>query len=261
MRALYTSATGMVAQQFSLDVIANNLANVNTNGFKRSTAHFRDLMYQTLAAPGAPNSTGGQLPTGSQVGLGVDRGTTHQIYSQGTFQTTGGDYDVAIQGSGFIKVELPDGNFAYSRDGALTIDSTGRLVTSDGYVVKPEVLIPGDKLTVTVSPDGVVSVTRPGQANSEEAGRIKLTRFTNPYGMEQLGNNLFRKTDAAGEETEDTPGQNGLGNLMHKALESGNVEVVEELIRMITIQRAYETNSKAIQTADEMLQGANNLKR
>lgn len=261
MRALYSSATGMTAQQFNLDVVANNLANVNTIGYKRSSAKFQDLLYQSLRTPGAVSGNGGQLPTGAQVGLGVSGGVTRAMFTQGTLQQTGGDYDIAIKGDGFLRVLLPDGATAYTRDGALNIDSQGRLVTSDGYPVQPEVIIPPDKTSVAISPDGTVSVTRAGQTNAEQVGQLQLTRFINPAGLTNLGDNLYRPTPASGDPVDDTPGQNGLGTLVHKMLESANVEVVEEMIRMITIQRAYESNSKAIQTADEMLQGANSLKR
>ncbi|HXG24385.1 MAG TPA: flagellar basal-body rod protein FlgG [Chthonomonadales bacterium] len=261
MRALYTSATGMIAQQFNLDVIAHNLANVNTTGFKRTTAHFQDLLYETIRTPGAASGNGGQLPTGAQIGLGVSGGTTSQIFTQGTLQQTGGEFDVAIKGEGFLRVLLPDGTIAYTRDGALNIDAQGRLVTVDGFPIQPEILIPPDKTSVTIAPDGTVSVTRPGQANAEQVGQLQLTRFVNPAGLLNAGGNLYKPTAASGDPVDDAPGQNGLGVILHKMIETANVEIVEEMIRMITVQRAYETNSKAIQAADEMLQGANNLKR
>jgi flagellar basal-body rod protein FlgG len=261
MRALFTSASGMMAQQLNLDVIANNLANVNTTGFKRSTAHFQDLLYQNLKTPGAQSGNGGQIPMGSQVGLGVGGGVTSQLFSQGTVQPTGRDFDLAIEGDGFMKVLLPDGSTAYTRDGALTQDGQGRLVTTDGYPIQPEILIPQDRTSLTIAKDGTVSVTRAGQTNTEQIGKIQLSRFTNPNGLVNSGGNLYKPTPASGDATDGEPGQNGLGMIAHKSIESANVEVVEEMIRMITIQRAYETNSKAVQTADEMLQGANNIKR
>jgi len=251
----------MMAQQLNLDVVANNLANVNTTGFKRSVAQFQDLLYQSLRIPGAVSGNGGQLPTGTQIGLGVSGGTTRHIFTQGTLQQTGGDYDIAIKGEGFLRVLLPDGTTAYTRDGALNIDAQGRLVTADGYPIQPEIIIPPDKTSIAISPDGTVSVTRPGQTNAEQIGQIQLTRFVNPAGLTSLGSNLLRQSPASGDPVDDTPGQNGLGTLVHRMVETANVEVVEEMIRMITIQRAYESNSKAIQTADEMLQGANSLKR
>lgn len=261
MRALYTSATGMMAQQLNLDVISNNLANVNTAGYKKTSAHFQDLLYQSLRTPGAPTGTGGMLPSGSQVGLGVSGGTTNNIFTQGTIQQTGNDYDVAIKGQGFLSVLLPDGTTAYTRDGALNIDAQGKLVTSEGYAIQPEIIIPPDKTSVAIAPDGTVSVTRAGQNNAEQVGQLKLTRFVNPQGLQSLGGNLMKATAASGDPVDDAPGQNGLGTIIHKSIETANVEVVEEMIRMITVQRAYETNSKAIMAADEMLQGANNIKR
>lgn len=261
MRALSTSATGMTAQQLNLDVIANNLANVNTYGYKKSAAHFQDLLYQNLRTPGSSVGNGGQLPSGTQVGLGVNVGATSRIFTQGTLQSTGSEYNVAIKGDGFFKILLPDGSTSFTRDGALDIDGQGRLVTSEGYPIQPEVIVPQDKQTITISPDGTVSVTRAGQSNSEDIGKLTLTRFVNPAGLQQLGGNLYQPTAASGDPVEGQPGQNGLGTMQHKMIETANVEVVEEMIRMITVQRAYETNSKAVQTADEMLQGANNLKR
>ncbi|MCC6729072.1 MAG: flagellar basal-body rod protein FlgG [Chthonomonadales bacterium] len=261
MRALYTSATGMMAQQLNLDVIANNLANVNTHGYKRSTVHFKDLLYQTMLAPGATAAGGGQVPTGTQVGLGVADAGTSRVFTQGTLQLTGSDTDVAIRGQGFLRVLMPDGSTAYTRDGTLSVDSQGRLVTADGYAIQPEVTLPADRETLTISPNGTVSVKRQGQTAEETVGQLQLTRFMNPAGLNSLGDNLYAPTAASGEPQDGSPGENGLGVLVQKALEMPNVEVVEEMIRMITVQRAYETNSKAIQAADEMLQGANNLKR
>lgn len=261
MRALFTSASGMLAQQTNLDVIANNLANVNTTGFKRTAAHFQDLLYQSLRTPGSLSGNGGQLPSGSQVGLGVSSGTTGAVFNQGTIQNTGQETDIAIKGDGFFKVLLPDGTSAYTRDGSLTLDSTGKLVTQEGYPVQPEIVIPQDKAQITIAGDGTVSVTRAGQTNADQIGDIKLTRFTNPGGLLRIGGNLYQQTAASGAPLEGTPGQSGNGTLLQKSIEASNVEVVEEMIRMITIQRAYETNSKAVQSADEMLQGANALKR
>lgn len=261
MRALFTSATGMEAQQFNLDVIANNLANVNTSGFKRSSAHFQDLLYQNIRTPGALAANGGQIPTGAQVGLGVSQGSTAQVFSQGTLQQTGRDLDIAVKGDGFIKVLMPDGAYAYTRDGSLQSDAQGRLVTSDGYAVQPEIMIPTDKQAINIAADGTVSVQRAGQTNFEQVGKIQLTRFPNPAGLEQIGGNLFKQSPSSGDPVDGDPNTNGLGMIVPQSLESANVEVVEEMIRMITIQRAYETNSKAVQSSDEMLQTANNLKR
>jgi flagellar basal-body rod protein FlgG len=251
----------MMAQQFNLDVVAHNLANLNTPGFKRNTAHFQDLMYQQLRLPGANSGSGGQLPTGAQVGLGVNAGTTTQVFTPGTIQHTGSDYDIAIKGDGFLSVQMPDGSISFTRDGGLTLDVQGRLVNADGYPIQPEILIPQDKTVVSVSPDGRVSVLRQGSNTPEEIGQITLTRFINPAGLLNMGGNLFKPTAASGEPQTGEPGQNGNGTIIEKSIEMPNVEVVEELIKMITLQRAYETNSKSVQAADEMLQGANNLKR
>ncbi len=261
MRALYTAATGMMAQQFNLDVIANNLANVNTNGFKGSSAEFQDLLYQYNQIPGAINANGGQMPTSSQVGLGVGQGTTTQIFNQGTIQSTGNPYDLAIKGDGFFSVLMPDGTTAYTRDGSLTLDSQGRLTTVDGYPIQPEIIIPPDNTSVTIASDGTVSVMRAGQTNAQQIGQIQLTRFINPSGLLNLGGNLYRNTAASGDPVTDVPGQSGLGTILQNSLETSNVQIVEEMIKMITAQRSYETNSKAIQTADQMLSDANNLKQ
>jgi flagellar basal-body rod protein FlgG len=261
MRALFTSASGMTAQQFNLDVIANNLANVNTAGYKRTSAHFQDLLYQSMRTPGSQAAGGGQLPTGMQVGLGVSVGSTNQIYTQGGFQPSGSDYHMAIKGDGFFRVLMPDGTTSYTRDGAFTIDSQGRLVTGDGYPIQPEVLVPGDKTSMNILPDGTVTVMRAGQNTAEQIGQVQLTRFINPGGLISQGGNLLKPSPASGDPVDDTPGLNGMGTIVHKNLEMPNVEVVEEMIRMIVVQRAYETNSKAITASDEMLQQANNLKR
>lgn len=260
MRALSTSATGMVAQQFNLNVVANNLANVNTQGFKRQIAHFQDLLYQNIRIPGGTGAGGTMVPNGTQIGLGVSSGTTTQVFTQGTFQLTDNDFDMAISGEGFFRVLMPDGTTAYTRDGALGIDGQGRLVTQEGYPIQPEIIVPPDRTSFNIAPDGTVMVSRPGQPN-EAIGRIELTRFTNPAGLVRLGGNLYVPTPAAGDAVNGPPGENGIGSIKHKFLEMPNLEVIEEMIRLITIQRAFESNSKAVQTADEMLQTANNLKR
>ncbi len=260
MRALQTAATGMVANQFHLDVIANNLANVNTSGFKRSAVSFSDLLYQNLRSPGATVPSGSTVPTMSQVGLGVAPGVTHLLFTQGTILNTGNDTDVAIQGDGFLKVLTPNGA-AYTRHGRLVIDSTGKLVTPDGYPLEPEIIVPKERISLSIGADGTVLVQLPNQTNAQELGKITLTRFLDPASLLKIGGNLYIPSAASGDPTDETPGVNGTGTLLHKALEQSNVEVVEELIQMITVQRAYETNSKVIQTSDEMLQQANNIKR
>ena len=261
LRALFTSATGLAAQQFNLDVVAHNIANASTTGFKRSRADFQDLVYQTMREPGAQTGANSQLPTGSQVGLGVSVGTTAASFTQGTIQNTGGSYDVAIKGDGFFKVLLPDGTNAYTRSGALAIDGTGKLVTSEGYAVQPEIIIPPNASDVSISSEGQVSVKLAGQAASQQVGQLQLSRFVNPAGLRAMGGNLFRPSDASGQATEGAPGTQGLGTLLHHSLESSNVDIVEEMVRMIVLQRAYDTNSKVVQAADEMLATTNSIKR
>ena len=260
-RALFTSATGLAAQQFNLDVIANNLANASTTGFKRSRADFQDLVYQVNREPGAQTGTNSMLPTGSQVGLGVSVGTTSALFSQGTIQASGGDYDITIRGNGFFKVLMADGTDAYTRAGNFAIDSTGKLVTAEGYAVQPEITIPGDKTSVSISPDGQVTVTRPGSTATAVVGTIKLTNFVNPAGLRALGGNLFQTSAASGQATDSNPGEAGAGTLLQKSVEGSNVDIVSEMVRMIILQRAYDTNSKVVQAADEMLSTTNNLKR
>ncbi|HZO90479.1 MAG TPA: flagellar basal-body rod protein FlgG [Chthonomonadaceae bacterium] len=262
LRSLFTSATGLAAQQLNLDVVANNLANASTVGFKRSRADFQDLVYQNLREPGAQTGTNSQLPTGSQVGLGVSTGTTAALFTQGTIQNTGGLYDLAIRGDGFFKVLLPDGTNAYTRAGNLAIDGTGKLVTPEGYPLQPEIVIPPNAGTsISISADGQVSVRLPGQSQAQTVGQIQLTSFINPAGLRALGGNLFQPTDASGQPTDGNPGSQGLGTLLHKSLEASNVDIVEEMVRMIILQRAYDTNSKVIQAADEMLNTTTNIKR
>ena len=260
MRALYTSATGMMAQQMNMDVIANNLANVNTTGFKRSRADFQDLLYQEIRPAGTVVTQGAQAPTGIEVGLGVKTGATVTMFDQGTFQNTGQKLDVAIEGDGFYKVLLPDGSTGYTRDGAFKRDSQGKLVNSDGMAIQPEITIPETATDIAIGKDGTVSITESGKS-PQTIGKLTLTRFSNPAGLEHIGGNNFRATDASGAPTDGTPGQDGFGTLSQGILEMSNVQIVQEMVNMITAQRAYETNSKSIQTADEMLQTANGLKR
>ena len=259
MRALYTSATGMNAQQLNMDVIANNLANVNTAGFKHSRADFQDLLYQEIRPAGATVAQGAQSPTGLEVGLGVKPGATETMFQQGTFQETGNNLDVAIEGEGFYKVLLPDGTPGYTRDGSFNRDSQGKIVNSDGYALQPEITIPADAASVSIGKDGTVTVDR--GKGAEEVGKIGLTRFANPAGLQHLGGNNFKATDASGNATDGVPGQEGFGTLAQGSLEMSNVQIVQEMVNMITAQRAYEVNSKAIQTADEMLSTANQLRR
>lgn len=254
MRALWIAKTGMEAQQTQLDVTSNNLANVATNGYKKSHAVFEDLMYQTLRQSGANSSEQTQLPTGLQVGLGVRTVATSRQFSQGNLTQTGNTWDIAVKGQGFFEIQMPDGTIGYTRDGAFQTSSTGQLVTNNGYTVQPGITVPANAQTVTVAPDGTVSATVPGQTAPQVLGQLQLVSFINPAGLEAKGQNLFAETAASGTPTSGTPGNNGLGTLTQGYTESSNVNVVEELVSMIQTQRAYELNSKAIQTADQMLQ-------
>jgi flagellar basal-body rod protein FlgG len=254
IRSLWISKTGMEAQQTQLDTIANNLANVSTNGFKREHVVFEDLMYQNLRQAGAASSEQTQLPTGLQVGLGTHAIATARNFSQGNFQQTGNNLDLAVKGPGFFQVQMPDGTTAYTRDGSFQVDSAGQLVTNNGYTVQPGITIPAQAQSVTIAPDGTVSVTLPGQATAQSVGQLQLANFVNPAGLEAKGGNLFAETTASGTPNTGAPGSNGLGSLQQGFVETSNVNVVEELVSMIQTQRAYEMNSKAIQTSDQMLQ-------
>ena len=261
IRSLYTAATGMEAQQLNMDVTANNLANVNTTGFKKSRADFQDLLYQTIRVAGSTQAQGVQLPTGVQVGLGTRLAAVQKIFTQGDFQITGNELDLVIEGAGFFQVMLPSGELAYTRDGSLKKDGQGRIVTSDGYAVQPEITIPAGAKSIAVGKDGTMSVTIEGQAEPQELGQIQLVSFLNAGGLESLGGNLFKGTVASGDPVTGTPGQDGLGMLGQGTVEMSNVKVVEEMINLIIAQRAYEVNSKSIQAADEMLSIANNIRR
>lgn len=261
MRSLWSAATGMIAQQLNVDTIAHNLANVNTTGFKRQRVDFQDLMYQTLRMPGSPSTESIQLPTGIQVGLGTRAAATVKNFEQGTFEQTGNDLDMVIEGNGFFQVTLPSGETAYTRAGAFKMDSAGNVVTSDGYPLIPSLTIPADATDISIMTDGTVAVTQPGQTAPTTVGQIQLAMFPNPMGLANAGHNLLLATDASGTPTVASPGTDGLGAISQGVLELSNVQVVEEMVNMIVAQRAYETNSKAIQTSDSMLATANNLKR
>lgn len=254
IRSLWISKTGLDAQQTQMDVISNNLANVNTSGFKRSRAVFEDLLYQTLRQPGAQSSQQTQLPTGLQLGTGVRPVATERIFTQGNLQQTGNNYDVAIQGDGFFQVLMPDGSTAYTRDGSFHTDSQGQVVTSSGFVVQPAITIPANAQSVTIARDGTVSVTVPGATSPTQVGSMQLVTFANPAGLEAKGENLYVETSSSGSPSTNAPGTNGAGLLSQGYVETSNVNVVEELVNMIQTQRAYEINSKAIQTSDQMLQ-------
>ena len=254
IRSLWISKTGLEAQQTQMDVIANNLANVSTNGFKRSRAVFEDLLYQTLRQPGAQSSQQTQLPSGLQIGTGVRPVATERVFTQGNLMQTGNSLDVAVQGQGFFQVLLPDGTAAYSRDGSFQINAQGQVVTSSGYSVQPAITIPANAQSTTIGRDGTVSVTVSGASKPAQVGTLQLTNFINPAGLQSHGENLYLETAASGTPSAGTPGTNGLGMLNQGYVETSNVNVVEELVNMIQTQRAYEINSKAIQTSDQMLQ-------
>jgi flagellar basal-body rod protein FlgG len=254
MRSLWISKTGMEAQQTQLDTISNNLANVSTNGYKRAHAVFEDLMYQNLRQAGANSTEQTTLPTGLQVGLGTRAVATSRSFSQGSLQQSSNTLDVAVLGNGFFSVQMPDGTTGYTRDGSFQVSSTGQLVTNNGYTVQPGITIPATAQSVTIGSDGTVSVTLPGQATPQSVGQIQIAGFVNPAGLEPKGQNVFGETAASGTASSGTPGQNGLGSLRQGFNETSNVNVVEELVAMIQTQRAYELNSKAIQTSDQMLQ-------
>lgn len=254
IRSLWISKTGLDAQQTQMDVIANNLANVSSNGFKRSRAVFEDLLYQTIRQPGAQSSQQTQLPSGLQLGTGVRPVATEKIHTQGNLQQTGNDKDVAIQGKGFFQVLMPDGSTAYTRDGAFQADNQGQLVTSSGFPVQPAITIPADAQSLTIGRDGTVSVLIAGETNPTQVGALQLATFINTAGLQAKGENLYAETSASGNANTNEPGANGAGFLTQGYVETSNVNVVEELVNMIQTQRAYEINSKAITTSDQMLQ-------
>ncbi len=253
MRSLWISKTGMEAQQTQLDTISNNLANVSTNGYKKAHAVFEDLIYQNLRQAGANSSEQTTLPTGLQVGLGTRAVASSRSFSQGNLQQTGNTLDVAVLGQGFFEVQLPDGTPGYTRDGSFQVSSTGQLVTNNGYTVSPGITIPANAQTVTIGNDGTVSVQLPGQAAPQAVGQLQIANFVNPAGLDPRGQNVYTETAASGTPNTGTPGLNGLGTLRQGFVETSNVNVVEELVSMIQTQRAYELNSKAIQTSDQML--------
>jgi len=254
IRSLWISKTGLEAQQTQMDVISNNLANVSTNGFKKSRAVFEDLLYQTIRQPGAQSSQQTQLPSGMQIGTGVKPVATERIFTQGNLQQTSNNTDIAINGSGFFQVLMPDGTTNYTRDGSFQVSSTGQLVTASGYVIQPAITIPATAQTVTVAADGVVSVTLPNTVAVTQVGQLQLATFINPAGLSAKGENLYTETAASGAPNTVNPGSNGAGVLAQGFVETSNVNVVEEMVNLIQTQRAYEINSKAISTSDQMLQ-------
>lgn len=253
-KALWVAKTGLEAQQTRMSVISNNLANVNTTGFKKDRAAFEDLLYQNIRQVGAQTSQDTRLPTGLQLGTGVRTVATEKIHTIGNIVQTNNSLDVAIQGRGFFQVLMPDGNIGYSRDGSFKMDDTGQLVTSNGYVIQPAITVPANATSITVGSDGIVSALTPGSVAPTQLGSVQLADFINPTGLQPVGQNLFLETASSGSPSTGTPGLNGLGTVVQGALETSNVNVVEELVDMIETQRAYEMNSKAIQTTDRMLQ-------
>ncbi len=263
MRSLWTAASGMTSQQFNIDTIAHNLSNVNTTGFKKVRAEFEDLLYQTARTAGTPATEVTVVPTGVQVGHGVKLAATQRMFGQGNLQHTGNVFDLAIEGEGFFRVLQYDGTYAYTRDGSFKVDSNGQLVTSNGYRVMPEVILPEGfiKETLNVSEDGRITVELPGIDDPVEVGQMEVYRFVNPAGLRSVGANLFLESNGSGESIAGRPGFEGMGRLNQRFLEMSNVATVQEMVDMIVAQRAYEFNSKAIQTSDNMLGTAVNLKR
>jgi flagellar basal-body rod protein FlgG len=261
MRALWSAASGMSAQQLHVDTIANNLANTNTAGFKRQRVDFQDLMYQTVRTAGTPVAEGVQLPTGIQVGLGTRVAATTKIFTQGTFQNTSNPLDIVIEGDGFFQITTPGGELAYTRAGAFKLDSHGNIVTPDGYQLEPAIAIPSETETISVGADGTVSVTLSGDTAPQNIGQVTIARFPNPAGLRSIGHSLYGVTEGSGQPEVGIPGENGRGMLAQGMLELSNVQVVEEMVNMITAQRAYEANSQAIRVADDMLETANHARR
>lgn len=261
LRSLFTAATGMIAQQTQVDVTSHNIANVNTMGYKKNRAEFADLMYQVMSYAGTPTSTTTTHPTGIEVGLGVRPQAITKIHSQGYFKETGNNLDMVIAGNGFFQVQMPDGTTAYTRNGAWKLDSDGNIVNDDGLQLVPNITIPADATQISIGIDGTVSVLQPGAAEMQQVGQIEIVNFINPAGLHSSGDNLFLETGASGAPIIGIAGQDGLGQIKQGFVEMSNVQLVEEMTELITGQRAYEANSKAITTSDAMLQTTNELKR
>lgn len=261
MRSLFTGASGMRAQQFRIDVIANNLANANTTSFKSDRAEFADLLYQQIRRPGGTSATGVQWPTALQVGLGANYVGTAKNFTQGGYQATDQPLDLIIEGDGFFEIQALDGSSIYTRDGSFKMDASGNVVTNEGLYMIPNLTIPTDAQAITITQDGTVFVDIPGQSASNNIGQITLVNFVNPQGLISLGTNLYSETDASGPPIVDNPGNSNMGTIRQGFLEASNTSVVDEMIGLIISQRAYEANSRSVQTSDEMLQTAVNLKR
>ena len=260
-RSMFIAATGMEAQKLNIDVISNNLANVNTNGFKKSRADFQELLYQDIKTAGAESAGGNEVPTGIQVGLGVKPAAVQKIFKQGDFVSTENPLDLVIEGDGFYQITMPDGDIGYTRAGSFKLDSEGNIVNSDGYPLEPAITIPSDVLQLTIDSDGTVSGLQAGSSTSTTLGQIETAQFINPGGLRAIGKNMFLLSGSSGDAVTGTPGLDGLGTINQGFIELSNVNIVEEMVNMIVSQRAYELNSKAIQTSDEMLRMANSLKR
>ena len=262
IRALYSAASGMTAQQLNVDNIANNLANANTTGYKMRRAQFQDLLYQSMSQPGSASSQNSTTPTGLQLGLGTRAASNEVIFTEGSLTETDNPLDLVVQGNGFFQVLLPSGQLAYTRDGSFQLDKDGSLVTANGNMLQPQITIPPTAQTITIATDGTVSYTLSGQTAAQKAGQIQIAGFQNAAGLNSLGQNLYQPTDASGTPTVANPGgQEGLGTLLQGYTEQSNVSIVEEFINLIVAQRAYEANSKVVKAADEMYQQVNNLKQ
>ena len=256
IRALWTASTGMEAQQLKMDVISNNLANINTSGFKRSRPAFQDLLYQTIKSPGSPSSTGSVVPEGIQIGHGTRLSEVDRQFEQGSYTTTSNQYDVAIEGNGFFQIQTPNSVTAYTRDGAFHTNADGNIVTADGYLLEPAIVVPTDATAVTIGTDGIVTVTKQNQTATEQIGQIQTARFVNPNGLRSIGRNLYEPTDASGDPVVGNPGVDGRGTLAQNTLETSNVNLVQEMVDLILTERGYEFGSKVLKASDEMLQMA-----
>jgi flagellar basal-body rod protein FlgG len=261
LRALYTAASGMEAQQLNIDTIANNLANINTSGFKSRKAQFQDLLYQNIRQAGASNTATTEIPVGLQVGLGTKPVATEIVFSQGDISSTNNSLDMVIQGNGFFQIRQVNGQTAYTRNGNFHQNRDGNIVTSEGDLLDPQVTLPQDQVKITIGSDGTVSIQQAGQSQPQQVGKIELAYFQNPSGLQNIGKSLFVSTQSSGDAVTGTPGENGLGTLLSGYTEQSNVSVVQEMVNMIVSQRAYEANSKVIRTADEMFTQANNVVR
>ncbi len=261
MRALYTAATGMMAQELNVETISNNIANMRTTAFKRQRVGFQDMLYQINRRAGtATSETGTIVPAGVEIGSGVRTVATPRIMTQGNLTPTGKEYDVAIRGDGFFRIQMPDGTTAYTRDGSFELDANGQLVTVDGYIVDPGITVPQDASSVTINAEGTVQVTLPGQPAPQEIGQLQMARFINKSGLEGIGDNLYRETGASGPEIAGTAGTEGFGSLLQGHLEEANVNAVTEISDLIAAQRAYEMNARVVSAADSMLEATANLR-